>query len=951
MNHSIQVSLGADISKYQAGMAQAKQTSTESMGFIASIFDKIKSMFGSIWGSIKSLFSSSDDSTKKSFGSMSDSASGAFQKISSYFPAFHSDLDKTKGKMAETEQQTSSLASKIAVGLVAAIVAATVVLGAFIAKGLSVDAAYAGIATSTDIAVSQLSRFDAVAAQNGISIKELGTSFKSFHDAMMKAATGDGSDEFTRLGVKVTDANGALRDTDVVAIETAKKIAALSNETAKYDAAAKVGFGGKAQFLEDTAHAGTLVARVTDDQAAAVARLGKITHEIGNGGPGFLSQISDKLTNTFTPALNIASEAVLKAKNNILDAFQQIYGGGSTLDRLGNKIQGWATDAAQWFAKVTKAATESTVSMAKWLADKTGLGNAGPLKPLSDGFIPGTPKLNGETKTPVVTDAQKAAKQSVDQLTKSMADQIAVMQKQIETGATLTQGQRDRLTLMKSQGTVDAATLKSGLAQADQLDQLEQRFTAMQKAKAADEAATKKQQEAYARVLSIVNTKLAQQKEELLSNQNLTESQKLAIKINEELASGHLQLSKAQQATIQAALKQISANDQLTQSQKAQQEVTKYIDQSVIARAKQNASLEAEYQLYGKSADARALAMVAIDSETWKEEALAKLRAEQKPITDETLARLNQERDARTQVGQAAMGQGKALQYAYELAQENRKYAAEQITDATASKQALLQIDVDFWQERIKNAGDGTEAQMRLLTSYSQWYANQQAQLDPWFGLQQSLKQYGREASDVGTQIGNSLTNAFRGAEDAFANFVTTGKLDFRSLATSIIADLARIQAKQALSGVSGFLSSTFTSMLTGGINLDSLGSASNLLTSSTQAVDTSQFNNLDFLPHRANGGPVLGGMSYMVGERGQEVFTPSGNGTITPNHALGDDGGGVTINLTTNVNGGTTAETAGGSNADAQAMADALNAKIKTVIVQETRQGGTIWKFQQGRG
>lgn len=50
----------------------------------------------------------------------------------------------------------------------------------------------------------------------------------------------------------------------------------------------------------------------------------------------------------------------------------------------------------------------------------------------------------------------------------------------------------------------------------------------------------------------------------------------------------------------------------------------------------------------------------------------------------------------------------------------------------------------------------------------------------------------------------------------------------------------------------------------------------------------------------RANGGPVAGGSTYLVGERGPELFTPGTSGTITPNSALGG-GGGITVN----VNGG----------------------------------------------
>jgi hypothetical protein len=45
----------------------------------------------------------------------------------------------------------------------------------------------------------------------------------------------------------------------------------------------------------------------------------------------------------------------------------------------------------------------------------------------------------------------------------------------------------------------------------------------------------------------------------------------------------------------------------------------------------------------------------------------------------------------------------------------------------------------------------------------------------------------------------------------------------------------------------------------------------------------------------KAAGGPVMGGTSYLVGERGPEIFTPSSSGSITPNNRLG---GGTVINL-----------------------------------------------------
>jgi soluble cytochrome b562 len=63
---------------------------------------------------------------------------------------------------------------------------------------------------------------------------------------------------------------------------------------------------------------------------------------------------------------------------------------------------------------------------------------------------------------------------------------------------------------------------------------------------------------------------------------------------------------------------------------------------------------------------------------------------------------------------------------------------------------------------------------------------------------------------------------------------------------------------------------------------------------------DLSSLAGLDFSGFRASGGPVARGGSYIVGEKGPELFTPGASGNITPNNALGG-GGGITVN----VNGG----------------------------------------------
>lgn len=76
-----------------------------------------------------------------------------------------------------------------------------------------------------------------------------------------------------------------------------------------------------------------------------------------------------------------------------------------------------------------------------------------------------------------------------------------------------------------------------------------------------------------------------------------------------------------------------------------------------------------------------------------------------------------------------------------------------------------------------------------------------EAAAEGWRRVAQSLDEYASSAMDLASQLGESLVGAFRSAENAIADFVKTGKLDFRSLATSIIADLARIAARRFILG------------------------------------------------------------------------------------------------------------------------------------------------------
>jgi lambda family phage tail tape measure protein len=95
----------------------------------------------------------------------------------------------------------------------------------------------------------------------------------------------------------------------------------------------------------------------------------------------------------------------------------------------------------------------------------------------------------------------------------------------------------------------------------------------------------------------------------------------------------------------------------------------------------------------------------------------------------------------------------------------------------------------------------------RELQLYQQTYMQLDQMQSQWsLGAGQALQNYADQAANVAGQVGSAFTRAFQGMEDALVSFVQTGKLDFNSLANSVIADLIRIQASQAIVGMAGSL-------------------------------------------------------------------------------------------------------------------------------------------------
>ena len=240
-------------------------------------------------------------------------------------------------------------------------------------------------------------------------------------------------------------------------------------------------------------------------------------------------------------------------------------------------------------------------------------------------------------------------------------------------------------------------------------------------------AGMKKEEQAYATLIASIREKIEAGRLENATDVDATESQKLRIKLEEEIKTGKLKLADAHLVVARAALDELAAEEKIAKARATEKDVSARIQESTLARQDSAAALAVEYQMMGKSSDARELAMVAVREQTALEKFLLQEKLAGKAVTEDQIKRLTDEAAARVRVEQATLAQTKALGYAAQLADENRRFAAESLFDEKARAAALLKIDAAMWQERIAMAGDGTEAQKRLQEQYSTWYSNQLA--------------------------------------------------------------------------------------------------------------------------------------------------------------------------------------------------------------------------------
>lgn len=177
--------------------------------------------------------------------------------------------------------------------------------------------------------------------------------------------------------------------------------------------------------------------------------------------------------------------------------------------------------------------------------------------------------------------------------------------------------------------------------------------------------------------------------------------------------------------------------------------------------------------------------------------------------------------------------------------------------------------------------------QGKSLSAYDQYVQRKRSADELWTnGANRAWQNFVEQSRDAASQAQSLTEKAFQGMEDALTSFAMTGKLNFKNMAESIIADLIRIQIRasmvQAMGGGSG--GGLFSTLISGAAALLGGWQSAGVQASGAVTAGVSGWGSVSgtALPPlsggRANGGDVSAGKMYEVNERGVPELLNVGN-------------------------------------------------------------------------
>lgn len=132
-----------------------------------------------------------------------------------------------------------------------------------------------------------------------------------------------------------------------------------------------------------------------------------------------------------------------------------------------------------------------------------------------------------------------------------------------------------------------------------------------------------------------------------------------------------------------------------------------------------------------------------------------------------------------------------------------------EVQKLTAARQIDLQVQQQIHDLQLKGfdidspevARLRADAEVQKAAAVSLVEQAYRKQTDAVFGASEAFRKYSEDSHNLGSQMESTLTNSLKGIEDAFVSLATTGKLNFKSLADSVVADITRMTVKENITG------------------------------------------------------------------------------------------------------------------------------------------------------
>ncbi|EIC5562295.1 phage tail tape measure protein, partial [Salmonella enterica] len=262
---------------------------------------------------------------------------------------------------------------------------------------------------------------------------------------------------------------------------------------------------------------------------------------------------------------------------------------------------------------------------------------------------------------------------------------------------------------------------------------------------------------------------------------------------NDEASRLLLQYSQQQaQVEGQIAAAKLSTTEKMTQAHKQllafQQRITDLSGKKLTAEEKS--------VLAHKDEIAQALRGLDIkQQELQHQNAINELKKKTVQLTSQLTEEESKVRQQHT-MALATMGMGDQQRGRY----EERLKIQQQYQDKLEQLKRDSKAKGTYGSDEYRQAEQELQASLdRRLAEWADYNAKVDTASGDWtLGASRALDNFMAQGSDVAGMTENVFTNAFNSMADGIANFALTGKMDFRSFTVSILADLAKMEARIA---------------------------------------------------------------------------------------------------------------------------------------------------------